>query len=556
MMLSRITIENFRSIEQCEFHPTAMCALVGENNSGKSNILEALRLVLGRQWLYPQNFSDSDFWKYDTNRDILIELEFDPPLKYQNYAAADPVDIPVLRWTVTHYKRATSSASAGDRRLDQQCLRSDGQAVLVLSKAPKRGEQHQYKPLTNIPREVKDQVPLIFIGTDRSLASQAPGARYSLLKSLLEDVDIALAAAQVEIKKEEGHAVVSAKEVFESRLASAMEVLRIPEFEKLEEELRVKALENLGLDVKTDSESFAFKFGLLDSMSFLKALKLIVREGDLEMEAGQLGEGAQNALVVAIFQAYETLKKKGAIFLIEEPEMYLHPHRKRFFYKTLRSVSTNNQIIYATHSSEFVTIPEFEDVKIVKRASNGSTKVTASSLTATVPLREKLRKELDPERNELFFAQHVLLVEGDTEKLAFPEYAMRLGIDLDRIGCSIVEVGGKRNLKGVADVVASFGIPCTIVFDTDSSDFDSNQAEEEETYNVGLRSLQSETVRVVELNPKYESVLRHDLGETEYRRLCESYPGFSKAVRHRLIAADESAPVPDCVKEILDPLTR
>jgi hypothetical protein len=35
--------------------------------------------------------------------------------------------------------------------------------------------------------------------------------------------------------------------------------------------------------------------------------------------------------------------------------------------------------------------------------------------------------------------------EGDTEKLAFPEYAKALGIDLDQAGATIIEVEGKRN---------------------------------------------------------------------------------------------------------------
>ena len=92
--------------------------------------------------------------------------------------------------------------------------------------------------------------------------------------------------------------------------------------------------------------------------------------------------------------------------------------------------------------------------------------------------REKLIKELDPERSELFFSSKLLLVEGDTEKLAMPEYVKRKGIDLDRQGISIVEVGGKRNLIEFAQIASSFGIKTGLIYDEDSSDFDGQRREE------------------------------------------------------------------------------
>jgi putative ATP-dependent endonuclease of OLD family len=80
-------------------------------------------------------------------------------------------------------------------------------------------------------------------------------------------------------------------------------------------------------------------------------------------------------------------------------------------------------------------------------------------------------------------------VEGDTEKLAFPVYARRLGLDLDRQGATIIEVGGKRNLMEFALIAISFGIPTGIVYDEDSSDFTAAQKKDEEDYNATLDAL-------------------------------------------------------------------
>ncbi len=47
MKIKRIRIENYRSIKACDFEPSSLCAFIGPNNSGKSNILRAINLVLG-----------------------------------------------------------------------------------------------------------------------------------------------------------------------------------------------------------------------------------------------------------------------------------------------------------------------------------------------------------------------------------------------------------------------------------------------------------------------------------------------------------------------------
>ncbi len=251
-----------------------------------------------------------------------------------------------------------------------------------------------------------------------------------------------------------------------------------------------------------------------------------------------------------MFQAYERLRKKGAVFLIEEPEMHLHPHRARFFYQTLRRISRENQVIYTTHSPYFVAIPEFEEVRIVKRNQANRTTVIESNLPPSEGLREKLRKEFDPERNELFFAKHVILVEGDTEKLALPEYAARLGLDLDRAGVSIVEVGGKRSLLPFAEIIMSFELPLTVLFDTDSSDLGS-QRDDEEKYNAGLHALAGGSVSVVEFTPRYEHELRTTFGDELYGQKKEEHGGPSKAIRARRIAADSETPIPRKVEGLL-----
>jgi predicted ATP-dependent endonuclease of OLD family len=150
----------------------------------------------------------------------------------------------------------------------------------------------------------------------------------------------------------------------------------------------------------------------------------------------------------------------------------------------------------------------------------------------------------------MFFASRLLLVEGDTEKLALPEYARRLGHDLDRSGATIVEVGGKRNLPDFLDLAESFQIPVGVLYDEDASDFQGKR-EDEKTFNESLerRSKPDGSVRIWRLSKNYEDHLRAAVGETEYQDLCQKFL-LPKPSRARLIA-QEDLPIPEPVSEIL-----
>jgi putative ATP-dependent endonuclease of the OLD family len=248
---------------------------------------------------------------------------------------------------------------------------------MVPLQAPKVGVKPTFEPLVRIPSEVKDQVPAVFIRSDRRLSDQLPSSRYSLLRSLLEDVNEELNVATVMDHKDGAKVQRPAREVFLERLASALQVLKTTDFETLERLLRTHALENLGYHPVDDVDRFKFGFELFDSWDFYKALRLAFNESGSIVDATRMGHGAQNALIVAIFQAYEQLRKKGALILIEEPELFLHPHRRRFFYQTLRRLAKDNQLLYTTHSTHFVAIPEYEEVHIVYRDMSNSTAFVA-----------------------------------------------------------------------------------------------------------------------------------------------------------------------------------
>ncbi len=550
MRISKLTIENYRSIKKLEVDLPNVCALVGPNNAGKSNILSAIQRVIGRDWVNVSLFDENDIYGRNPESDVKIILSIDPPILYRRFKDSDPVEIGTLSFLYTRYKRGEQK---GEPRLEQKCLQPNGKDVFVPKRAPQKGgapspKSIEVEPLLNIPQEVRDSVPLIYLGTNRSLKEHLPGARYSLLRALFEDIDRDLhdPSQTIKAKRDDGiEEEIQRVDQFRRLLGQAMDLLRTANFHEVETAIKRNALRQLGFDPDNDTDQLDLFFAPPDTMDFYKSLDLRVREGDFNVSATELGEGIQNALVISILRTFEERRKKGAILLIDEPEMFLHPQMQRSLYKTLRQIGETNQVIYATHSPHFVTVPEYHEILVTRKSSDG-TFVCRSSLPPDAKRREKLIKELDPERNELFFATRLLLVEGDTEKLALPEYAKQLGLDLDRQGATIVEVGGKRDLYEFAKIACSFGIPTGVLYDEDSSDFKDKKREEEKQFNDQLDELLiTDGTLVWKLSKNYEDCLRRILGEPKYLELCQKYPQVSKPVKARLIASENGLAIPE-----------
>ena len=353
---------------------------------------------------------------------------------------------------------------------------------------------------------------------------------------MFEDINRRLqdASDTVAVKRQDGTEVqVPRVEHFRALMRSALKLLRTDAFTQVEAAIKRNVLQQLGFDPSADAEKIDLYFTPLDSFDFYKTLDLLVKEEGFTISAQEMGEGMQNAIVLAILQAFEETQKQGAILLIEEPEMFLHPQMQRSLYKTLRRIGEKNQVIYTTHSPHFVAVPDYQQVVLVRKSS-GSTKIFLSTLPADKARREKLIEELDAERNELFFATRLLIVEGDTEKLAFPEYCKALGIDLDQSGATIIEVGGKRNLMEFAKIAISFGIPSGVVYDKDSSDFPKDKRAEEEAYNAQLDALAKSdgTVRVWKLTPATKTISARRWAKQSIRSCARNFPMLGNRRAH------------------------
>ena len=241
-----------------------------------------------------------------------------------------------------------------------------------------------------------------------------------------------------------------------------------------------------------------------------KANVKLVEDG-YKSPVGRTGHGLQRAFILTMLQ-HLVLAKSGAradtpetgvelpdlVLAIEEPELYQHPSRQRHFARILRAlaagsisgVAKRTQIVYGTHSPLFVGLDRISELRLLRKSSEdpGLPKVTTISSVSLSVLAEKLwtlhgrsgapfsestllsrlRAIMTPWMNEGFFANVVVLVEGEDDRSTIMAAAQSLGIDFEAKGIAIIPCFGKKNIDRPYLVFSALRIPVYPVWDSDA----------------------------------------------------------------------------------------
>ena len=179
------------------------------------------------------------------------------------------------------------------------------------------------------------------------------------------------------------------------------------------------------------------------------------------------------------------------LLFIEEPEAHTHPQMQYIFIKNIKELlrdsllidgelKLNLQTLVSTHSSHIVAESDFEDIKYLKRYSQGS--VESKNLKCLRELYNDerikeyrfLKQYLTLNRSEVFFADKLILIEGDTERILLPAMMKKIdwedratnNIPLLSQNVSMIEVGAHSKIYG--EFIHFLGIKTLIITDIDS----------------------------------------------------------------------------------------
>jgi len=453
MRIEYIRIKNFRSIkdEITVYLSPNKTVIVGQNNSGKTNIITALGILFGEKYPTYYSLDEKDFFDPSKPLEIKIKLtEIDKERDYPNF-----------KWK-NQFER-TDKARITYNNGELFCK---FKAQIMEEKIEKEFDLYVNNPfplnngtnkiLSKSDEFLKSLLSFVFVPADRTIRTDLRTGEYSwygkLLRQILE------AQTQTNTYKQ---LVTKLKEV-ENLIKNTL---------KSESVLKMGQLITFIEDLK---------FALTKSQNpedLLKYIEILIKGGtENYFELSRFGHGTQSAILIGLLELYLNLISQSRnsvlrVFAIDEPENFLHPQGKRLINSLLEKISENEntQIIYTTHSSELIT--NFEEDKFTLKdvvyvyKEDGATKVKQFTEESTEFF--KIQEELDVEKGEIFFASGVILVEGETEKHSIPliykyyswseedllehfkeKYQKNPSnfFDLDLKNISVINVGGKDNI--------------------------------------------------------------------------------------------------------------
>lgn len=492
MRISQIEINNFRSIKELVITPGNLCALIGPNSAGKTNILKAIDLVLGEGWTTKAKVARELF--NDTNHPVSIKISFSSPIEFKNKRGFD--------------------VSISSVKLEMN-LEPDLTAKTTINNGATFYDQDQFKRLCHF----------ILIPSERQLGAELRVSQWTMLGKLMrlvyENYISKYGGNEENLKVEFSEKIKPAKDFLEAGFSDTDVTYK-------------KFVDVFKKYCKENSAGLANEFDpVLDIYNlnwFYKTLQIHVKEKypDRHFDSEEVGAGMQNLLLVSIFQTYAELMGGKVIFGIEEPEIYLYPQAQRALYKNFIKLSANTQIFYTTHNPNFVDAVRPEDITLLRKNEDQGTFALDKDSRFNTPNAEKERYRIythfNPERNELFFARKVLFVEGDSDKILFSTLCeKRWNINIDEKGISIISCGGKGGVSYFIGVCKLIGFDeYFAVWDRDEVLENPTLLEEAKTNGKGI-----------EINPNLEGFLSLPQGE-----------GAEKVKNAHLWAADTSKTIP------------
>lgn len=162
-------------------------------------------------------------------------------------------------------------------------------------------------------------------------------------------------------------------------------------------------------------------------------------------------------------------KLDNLFFIFEEPELHLSPQRSREMYSLLIKLSEIGvQIVMETHSSYFVGLKQYKSICLIKKIKNDIKvyQYTGKLLNGDEIKNFNMNYWINPDRGEMFFAKKVILVEGQTDKIALSYLAKKLGIY--NYNYSIIECGSKSIIPQFIKILNAYKIPYVAVYDKDN----------------------------------------------------------------------------------------
>jgi len=514
MRIKSIRVKNFRCLEDVRVDMEALTSFVGPNGAGKSTVLRAL------DWFFngETRLVDEDVYSGAVdNRRISVEVKFSDLTVADREALgstyAPPGSTTFTAWRIWDdgndkmtararsfpaFEEIRNAGSAKEKRGLWDDLIARGEA-LGLPKWKNQGAADQ--AMTLWESDNPDRLEETESGVTHLFGFNGQNKLSGLFDFVLVTADLRASEESVEGKKTIIGRILE-RTIDREGANAAFEALAKEVSEKqtaINKEHLGEQLNDLANALTAEVRAFTAGRGVRlhprtsDLRPSPASISVAISDALNETSVDRQGHGFQRALLIS---SLKLLAARGAqgndgsviCLAIEEPELFQHPTQARVFSKVLRNLADNLtgglQVMYATHSPYFIDPRFFDQVRRVTRRQHApdehpSVSVHLASLDAVTKrldgsevtddaLRSRWDQVWTKNLAEAFFADAVVLVEGDTDKGILDGIAARKGqTALEVEGITVAYSGGKQHLFIPHAILAELSIPTLVVFDND-----------------------------------------------------------------------------------------
>ena len=457
MRVARLEVANFRGIRIAKVLLPPKVVLVGDNNTGKSTLLEALDLVLGPERLArrpPVNEHDFYAGTYIKDETTAVTIRIEVVVTDLNEDQTRHFRDHIEWWDATAQDLVDGPPERTDESAVLPALRVEFRGAYDFEEDDFQGQTYFCSPVRDDGEKDTFRVSdkrlcgFLFLRTLRTGRRALSLERGSLLDVILrlqekrlqmwEELLRELTALPVGAKPELGitELLTAVQESARSYVpAEWVDKPRMRVSELTRESMRTTVAVFIGTGaLREDGEEYSAPFA-------------------------HQGTGTVNALVLALLSLIAELKQ-NVIFAMEEPEIAIPPHAQKRIVDSIRRKSA--QAIFTSHSP--YVLEEFapEEVLVLRR-TRGELTVVPSTYPPNVKPKQ-YREEFRKRFAEALLARHVLLAEGRTEYDSFIAAARRLSDlgevgyrSLEALGVAPLDAGGESKIAPLAAHLASLG---------------------------------------------------------------------------------------------------
>ncbi|NLN59304.1 MAG: DUF2813 domain-containing protein [Deltaproteobacteria bacterium] len=428
MKLKEISIKNFRGIRSLHLPLDDLTVLIGENNTGKSSVLEAIQLVLTRGFGVRRGgqFTEYDFHLKDaivtpqTAEPIVITLHFAEEQEgewsdavVQQMSEVIQLDMKNGLNHIWLQAKGAFQMESASFETKKTFLNSNG-AELFLKNAT---------PLNLISRFV----PLFFLSALRDVSREF-GQHGQFWNGFLKSIQLPDEQREKieEMLREVNTSVISAN-------AGLTEV--------------TKKIADAGRLVPLDSaDPVALEAIPTRVFDMVGKVQVHLKSScGAKLPLHRHGEGTQSLAVLMLFQAFAVANLSEAyapesepILALEEPEAHLHPSAIRSLGPFLEAMS--GQILVSSHSGDLISgVPLMALRRLYKQ--NGDTKIgQVKSGIFTDRELQAIDYSIRLARGHYLFSRCWLLVEGESDFHLMLLLFELMGHLQDQVSFSVLEI--------------------------------------------------------------------------------------------------------------------